>query len=87
MENRCISPFAKTVGIEYFAVSLPDFLIFEDDLVLRNKVHCYFLIGLGNIGLGKLEESRKYLKDARNLGQNHMNCMLFLKDISAEDSL
>ena len=75
------------VRIEYFAVSLPDFLIFEDNLELRNKVHCYFLIGLGNIGLGRFEEARKYLDKARNLDQNHMNCMLFEKDITPSDGL
>lgn len=69
------------VRIGYFAVSLPDFLIFEDDLDLRNKVHCYFLIGLGNIGLGRLEEAREYLEKAANMDQNHLKCKLFVKDI------
>jgi len=69
------------VRIEYFAVSLPDFLIFEEDLDLRNKVHCFFLIALGNIGLGKYMEAKKYLEKARSLDQNHMNCMLFEKNI------
>ena len=68
------------VRIGYFAVSLPDFLIFEDDLDLRNKVHCYYLIGLGNIGLGNLEEARVNLQKAGNLDHNHMKCMLFFKD-------
>jgi tetratricopeptide (TPR) repeat protein len=75
------------VRIEYFAVSLPDFLIFEDDLELRNKVHCYFLIGLGNIGLGRLEAAREYLIKAGNLDKNHMKCMLFIKDIDINGGL
>ncbi len=41
------------VRIEYFAVSLPDLLIFEDDLNERNRLHCVFLKGLGYLGLGK----------------------------------
>jgi hypothetical protein len=40
------------VKVDYFAVSLPDFLIFEEDLDRRNQVHCRFLIGLGAWGLG-----------------------------------
>lgn len=40
------------VKIDYFAVSLPDLLIWEDDLNLRNKIHCFYLIGLGKLGLG-----------------------------------
>jgi hypothetical protein len=45
------------VKIDYFAVSLPDFLIFEDDLDRRNQVHCRFLIGLGAWGLGDRERA------------------------------
>jgi tetratricopeptide (TPR) repeat protein len=69
------------IRIGYFAVSLPDFLIFEDDLDLRNKVHCYFLIALGNIGLGKMEEAKEYLEKAGKLDQNHMKCKLIRKDL------
>lgn len=42
------------VRIEYFAVSLPDLLIFEDDLGERNRLHCVFLQGLGYLGLGEI---------------------------------
>ncbi len=35
-----------TVNIEYFAVSLPDFLIYEDDLSARNHKHCTHMIDL-----------------------------------------
>ena len=31
--------------IDYFAVSLPDFLIFEGDLNKNNKVHCNLMAG------------------------------------------
>jgi tetratricopeptide (TPR) repeat protein len=75
------------VRIGYFAVSLPDFLIFEDDLDLRNKVHCYFLIALGNIGLGRLIDAREYLKKVRDMDENHLKCMLFQKDIDDNGGL
>ena len=39
------------VKIDYFAVSLPDLLIFEDDLSQRNAIHCEFMKGLGYLGL------------------------------------
>ena len=38
------------VRIDYFAVSLPDFLIFDEDLNKRNRTHCNNLIKLGNRG-------------------------------------
>ena len=41
------------VKIDYFAVSLPDLLIFEDDLNLRNKLHCLYMTGLSYLGLNE----------------------------------
>lgn len=41
------------VSIEYFAVSLPDFLIYEKDYSKMNHVHCLFVMALAYIGLGK----------------------------------
>ncbi|MEM6551203.1 MAG: DUF5107 domain-containing protein [Planctomycetota bacterium] len=39
--------------IDYFAVSLPDFLVFEPDRKQQNQVHCWYMIGLGRLGLGQ----------------------------------
>ena len=47
------------VTIDYFAVSLPDLLIFDSDLNQKNKQHCQFLIGLGLLGLEDFEGSRE----------------------------
>lgn len=59
--------------IDYFAVSLPDLMIFEDDLDLRNQVHCYYMIGLGWLGLNNGDKAAKFLnkvlsKDAMHHG-------------------
>jgi tetratricopeptide (TPR) repeat protein len=40
--------------LDYFAVSLPDLLIWEDDLIKRNKQNCLNLIALGESGLSKI---------------------------------
>ncbi|WP_343671173.1 DUF5107 domain-containing protein [Chitinophaga sp.] len=40
------------ISLDYFAVSLPDLLVFEVDLDLRNHIHCLYLMGLGYLGLG-----------------------------------
>jgi tetratricopeptide (TPR) repeat protein len=45
--------------IDYFAVSLPDLLIFEDDLQKRNYVHCKYIAGLGFLGLKNFVETEK----------------------------
>ena len=39
------------VSIDYFAVSLPDLLVFDVNLSFRNKIHCLYLIALGDLGL------------------------------------
>jgi len=42
------------VKLDYFAVSLPDLQIWEDDLTKRNHQNCLILIKLGELGLSKL---------------------------------
>ncbi|MBN2653232.1 MAG: DUF5107 domain-containing protein [Spirochaetales bacterium] len=47
--------FGKThqndvIKMDYFAVSLPDFMVFSDDLSRRNTQHCYFMQALGYLG-------------------------------------
>jgi len=61
------------VAVDYFAVSLPDFLVFDDDLGRRNRIHCAFMEGLGWLGLGdrgKVEEAlgRALALDASHAG-------------------
>ena len=55
------------VKIDYFAVSLPDFIIFDEDYTLRNKAHCYYLMALGNLGLGRKEKAKEFFKQAAEL--------------------
>ncbi len=45
---------ADKVEIEYFAVSLPDFLVYEADLTKMNKEHCAYMIELGKMGLTEI---------------------------------
>ena len=67
------------VSIDYFAVSLPDFLIFEEDLNKKNLVHCKFLMGLGNIGLGKLKQAKDDFDEVLNLDLNHLGALTHIK--------
>jgi len=69
------------VKMDYFAVSLPNLLIFDDDLKVRNEVHCYFMEGLGKLGLGKNDEARQafskvLLMDAAHQGaKTHLDIL------------
>ena len=50
-----------TMRIDYFAVSLPELQLFEEDLTARNRLHCHFLIGLGCLGLGLTNRAEQEL--------------------------
>lgn len=67
-----------TVKLDYFAVSLPDLLIWEDDLTFRNKIHCYYMMGLGYIGLGEVEKGQAYLAKAFGMDSNHQGVQAHL---------
>jgi len=59
------------VAIDYFAVSLPDFLVFDEDLVRRNRVHCHYLLALGHAGLGDADLAREHFDRVLALDANH----------------
>lgn len=65
------------VKIEYFAVSLPEFLIFDEDYTARNRAHCYYLMALGNIGLGDMDKAAGFIKEATAIEPSHMMCRVY----------
>ena len=62
---------------DYFAVSLPDLLIWEDSLDLRNEIHCKYMLALGYYGLGKKEKSLRFLSEVERLDNNHQGIQAF----------
>ncbi|HEY9534943.1 MAG TPA: tetratricopeptide repeat protein, partial [Mucilaginibacter sp.] len=67
------------VKIDYFAVSLPNLLIFDDDLNLRNKAHCLYIQGLGYLGLEQYEKATQAFKEVLAMGAEHFGANLHLK--------
>jgi len=59
------------VKIYYFAVSLPDLAVWEENLNSRNKIHCNYLIALGYFGIGDNETSEMYFKKVTNRDYGH----------------
>ena len=62
--------FEKQI-MDYFAVSLPDLLIWEDSLDMKNLIHCKYMLALGYLGLGDNEHAQKYLAEVEALDNNH----------------
>ncbi|RXZ82193.1 DUF5107 domain-containing protein [Paenibacillaceae bacterium] len=67
------------VSFDYFAVSLPDFLVLDDDLNRRNEIHCRYMIGLGLIGLGRYAQAKEQLDAVLALNGSHQGARIHRK--------
>jgi len=68
--------------IDYFAVSLPDLLIWEDDLDFRNQQLCQYLQGLGELGKGNPEKAAKRFDSILKSEQSHPGALIHQKNNS-----
>jgi len=72
------------IRIDYFAVSLPDLLIFEDDLKKRNHLHCRYIAGLGLLGKREFDLAEKALSEVISENCSHFGAkahLLLLKEL------
>ncbi len=69
------------VKIGYFAVSLPEFQIFDEDYTARNKAHCYYLMGLGRWGLGDLDMAREFFDKALSIEPSHLLATIYRREL------
>lgn len=63
--------------MDYFAVSLPDFLVFEQDLDERNRVHCHFMMALGYLGLGDAQSAGEQFARVLALAPDHLGATTY----------
>lgn len=66
----------KPIKIDYFAVSLPDLIIFDDDLNIRNNIHCHFLQGLGYLGLKEYDRAENCFIQVLELDPAHAGAVV-----------
>ena len=64
--------------IDYFAVSLPDLAIWDDDLNRRNRIHCNYVMGLGYLGLGDTAKAKEYMEKVMEMDVNHQGVQTHL---------
>jgi len=67
------------IKIDYFAVSLPDLLIFEDDLDQRNYIHCQYIAGLGYLGLRQFDAAEAAFQTVLNQDAMHQGAKTHLR--------
>ncbi|MDO4275820.1 MAG: DUF5107 domain-containing protein [Eubacteriales bacterium] len=51
------------VEYDFFAVSLPEIEVFQDDIKLRNTQYCNYLRALGSLGLGDKEKAERLFNE------------------------
>ena len=64
--------------MDYFAVSMPDFTIFDEDMTEKNRLHCLYLIGLADIGLGNSKEAAEYFAKVTAVNPAHQKARHYL---------
>ena len=64
------------VKLDYFAVSLPDLQLFDEDLSLRSRAHCEYLIALGSYGLGDAARAAKGYEAVLKIDGAHQGAIL-----------
>ena len=73
------------VKIDYFAVSLPDFLVFDEDLNKRNVIHCRFMRGLGLLGLQRPQEAGAEFDTVLALDSGHQGAAIHQRQASSKE--
>ncbi len=71
-QNNINSP----VTIDYFAVSLPDFLVFEEDIQAQNQLHCQYMAALGYLGLGQTQAARQNFEAILGTTPYHLGAVI-----------
>lgn len=76
--NYGLSHMEDEIRIDYFAVSLPDLLVFNVDLNVRNRIHCFYIMALGSLGLGNMHvlNAEKYFNQILALDKNHQGALI-----------
>ncbi|MCF2443415.1 DUF5107 domain-containing protein [Dyadobacter sp. CY345] len=67
------------VTLDYFAVSLPDLLIFDSDLGLLNKIHCIYITALGHQGMENYQLAEVLFKKVLEEDRSHQGAILHLE--------
>ena len=62
---------------DFFAVSLPDFLIFEDDIQQKNKAHCWYLMGLSALGQGDRIKAKECFERSLSFDPTYQDSQIY----------
>lgn len=74
----------EVAKIDYFATSLPDMLLFNDDLQQRQVISARFMQALAEGGLGRKAQSIRLLKDVLKRDPSHAAASDFLSELQPQ---
>ena len=63
------------ISYDFFAVSLPEIEVFQDNLTFRNIQYCNYLRALGAIGLGEKEQALELLAEILEKQSDHQGAL------------
>lgn len=70
---------------DYFAVSYPTFLVFNDDSVLRHQLHCDYMEALGCLGLRHYDEAAALFAQVLSREPNHTGVLTHQRFLHRDD--
>ena len=79
LEELAEAKAQETPKIDYFATSLPNLLIFDDDLKKRSRIEALVLAGLASHGKGATGSATKLMKQALAEDPNHLLAITALR--------
>jgi tetratricopeptide (TPR) repeat protein len=79
LRDLALRQLTAEVKVDYFATSLPNFLLFEDDLQKRNRVDSLYLIGLAQAGLGETIDAENRFREVLSLDVNHLGAQMEMR--------
>jgi tetratricopeptide (TPR) repeat protein len=93
-KNEALSRFNKLIDygekhlfdeikIDYFAVSLPDLQIWEENLDRRNRIHCLYIMGLGYKGKGMIGKANEYFREVLDADQSHSGTVEHFEELDS----
>ncbi|MCR5556946.1 MAG: DUF5107 domain-containing protein [Butyrivibrio sp.] len=63
--------------MDYFAVSMPDMSVYDTEMNKKNRSHCYYLMGLANLGLKDKEKAKAWFEKALALDNAHQSSIIY----------
>ena len=64
--------------MDYFAVSMPDMSVYDSDMNKKNTEHCYYLMGLANLGLKNIEKAKTCFEKVLALDSAHQLSKIYM---------